>query len=273
MKEEWRDIKDYEGRYQVSNLGNVKSMNYYGVSGWEHPLKPDVDREGRLLVTLSKNGKSKYYQVHRLVADAFIPDRTTFKFVDEDDRLKYVNNLDKLDVNHKDEEPKNNMVTNLEWCTRRYNLLYGTRGERAGKAIAKANINNPKRCKKVYQYDLKGNFIKEWPSAHEIKRQLGYSAGGIDLCCNGKQKTYKGFVWSYEELTPSQVKAILNSRYDSVSKRIYQYDLDGNFIREWESMRETERQLGYFAGGISMCCRGKCKQAYGFIWRYADDID
>lgn len=189
MKEIWRDIKDYEGKYQVSNLGNVKSLNYNHTEN-EKLLLPAVCSKGYLFVHLCKNGKIKNYLVHRLVADAFIPDKTNFKYFDEKDRLEYINNLDKLQVNHKDEDQKNNNVNNLEWCTNYYNQLYGTHNEK----IAKAN------SKTVYQYDLNGNFIQEWPSAYEIQRQTGYKQGVICRCCLGKRKQAYGFIWSYEIL-------------------------------------------------------------------------
>lgn len=197
-KEIWRDIAGYEGKYQVSNLGNIKNLNYRR-TGKERPLKPIVKVDGRLKVDLYKNGKQKEYLVHKLVANAFIPDKTNFKYVDEKDKLKYIDNLDNLEINHKDEHPKNNNVNNLEWCTRKYNNTYGTRCERAGKMIAKANKNHPNKSKKVLQYDLNGNLIKEWPSTREIERQLGFDSSHIAGCCRGERKTAYGFIWRYKE--------------------------------------------------------------------------
>lgn len=188
MTEIWKDIDGYVGLYQVSNLGNVKSLNYRR-TGRERPLTFKVNSNDYLSAELYKNGNRKFHLVHRLVADAFIPDKTNFKYVDEEDRLKYVDNLDKLKINHKDENPENNCVNNLEWCTQYYNLMYGTHNERVGRSLSK----------KVYQYDLDGNFIREWVSASEVERQLGYAQSNINACCLGKRKTAYGYIWRYAD--------------------------------------------------------------------------
>lgn len=166
--EEWRDIKGYEGLYQVSNYGRVKSLNY-NHTGEERILKPGkVGKTVYYKVILCKDGKTYNKWVHRLVAQAFIP------------------NPDNLpEVNHKDENGLNNRVDNLEWCTRTYNNNYGTRIQRVSKP--------------VYQYTLDGKLAKIWPSVMEIVRQLGYSQGTISMCCRGKRPTAYGYVWKYIE--------------------------------------------------------------------------
>ena len=106
--EEWKDIKGYEGIYQISNKGRVKSLHY----GKEKILSGTPIKGGYLFINLSKNGKTKPFYIHRLVAQAFLP------------------NPDNLpDVNHKDEDKTNNYVENLEWCSRKYNINYGNRNE------------------------------------------------------------------------------------------------------------------------------------------------
>lgn len=121
MKEIWKDIPDFEGLYQVSNLGNVKTLDKYVGTGIKHNSKvkrkekllKQYNKRGYLQVSLSKNHKRYYFSVHRLVAQAFIPNP---------------DNL--LQVNHKDENPMNNCIENLEWCTAKYNCNYGTRNKR-----------------------------------------------------------------------------------------------------------------------------------------------
>ena len=171
--EEWKNIKGYEGLYQVSNFGRVKSLNYHR-TGKEVLMKPGrfVMKSGNAYygVKLYKDSKMNVKLVHRLVAEAFIPNP---------------NNLPQ--VNHKDENGLNNRVDNLEWCTRKYNTNYGTARERM----------KEKRSKPVYQYSIDGELIKEWPSLSEIGRQTGYSCGYISDCCNGKRKTAYGFIWRY----------------------------------------------------------------------------
>lgn len=120
MEEIWKNIPGYEGIYVVSNFGKVKSLQRtrkgsYGsiMIVYEKILNHKIDKDGYHIVTLSKEGKTKCIGVHRLVAQAF---------------LKNFNNLPM--VNHKDEDPSNNRVDNLEWCDVKYNNNYGTKIER-----------------------------------------------------------------------------------------------------------------------------------------------
>ena len=166
MDEIWKDKKNYEGHYQVSNCGRVKSIKF----GKERILKPLTNSSGYLCVNLYKNGIIKTYLVHRLVAEVFLPNPNNYK-----------------EVNHKDECKTNNVVTNLEWCDRSYNNNYGTARQRMVE----------KKSKSVLQYDLEGNFIKEWQSTRECERN-GFNHSVICKCCNGKLKTYKGFIWKYK---------------------------------------------------------------------------
>ena len=168
--ETFKDIKGYDD-YQVSNLGRVKSL----LHGKERILKPCMTRKGYLLVNLYKDGEGKSYFVHRLVAEAFIP------------------NPDNLpQINHKDECKINNCIENLEWCSASYNMNYNDGQKRRG--VKKIN---GKRSKKVYQYSLDGVLVAEYPSTNEVHRQLGYSQSNIRTCCNGKLKTAYGYKWSY----------------------------------------------------------------------------
>lgn len=171
----WRDIKNYEGLYQISNLGRVKSLNY-NQTGREQVLKPAKNNYGYLVVNLYKNGKQKMFLVHRLVTTAFLPNLFDFE-----------------QVNHKDENKENNFVGtpendfndgNLEWCDRKYNINYGTRTE--------------KTSKKVLQLTLNGKLVKEWPSTSEAGR-CGYIQAAVCFCCNGERKTHKGFRWEYKK--------------------------------------------------------------------------
>lgn len=169
----WKDIKGYEGKYQVSNLGNVKSLNYNRTKK-EHLLGLYSCR-GYLQVVLSKNCICKKFLVHRLVAEAFIE------------------NPDNLpQVNHIDENKLNNRVDNLEWCGAKYNTNFGTRLQRI---MFTRIVNNGKKApKKIDQYSLDGKFIKTWNSGAELAKN-GFNRANIWKCCNGLLKTSKGYIW------------------------------------------------------------------------------
>ena len=158
--EEWRDIEGYEGLYQISNKGRVKSLNYR-MTRKEGILKPN-DTQGYLQIRLCKNKNHKHYYVHRLVADAFIPNS---------------NNLP--EVNHKDEDKHNNCVDNLEWCTSQYNANYGTRNVRCG-----SKGDKHFRAKKVYCFELD----KEYACIRYAADDLNISTSSISDCC----RHYKG---------------------------------------------------------------------------------
>ena len=176
----WKDVKGYEGLYQVSSWGNVKSLER--IDNNNHPIKEKIIKfyktiGGYIQVCLWKNGKVKHFQIHRLVAQAFIP-----------------NPYNLPEVNHKDENPLNNCVENLEWCDHNYNINYGTRTEKASET----------KFKPVLQIDKNTNeVVAEFHSLQEVYRQLGYSMGNISQCCNGKPK-YKsayGYKWEYKKVS------------------------------------------------------------------------
>ena len=178
MIEVFKSITGYEGLYEVSNFGEVRSLNYKH-TGQMRVMKPGKDGCGYLYVGLMKDSKRKFYTVHRLVATAFIE-----------------NPYNLPEVNHIDEDKTNNVVSNLEWCTRTYNNNYGTRIERVSVVLR----NEPKRSKKVLQLTLDGKLVKEWESTQECGRN-GFCQSVVAACCRneyGKQgNVYKGYRWVY----------------------------------------------------------------------------
>lgn len=186
--EVWKDIVDYEGLYQVSNLGRVKSLFRY-----KRILKPQKDIHGYLKVGLYKNGKCKLFNIHKLVANAFIENHKNYKY-----------------VNHKDENKTNNRVENLEFCSFYYNLIYGTRVQR----IAEKN-NKP-----ILQFDLEGNFIREWESITQASKELNNSLNNISQCCLGRSRTSKGYIFRFKDDKEilSKFKKIIGSDINVGSK-------------------------------------------------------
>lgn len=120
--------------------------------------------------------------------------------------------------------------------------------------------------KEVHQYSLSGDYIRKWPSVSEAARELGVSHSAISVCCRGGAKSAYGYVWSYE--MKDSVEPVGPPKYRV--KAICQYTLGGELIKKWESGADVQRQLGYDKSAICMCCRGKQKTAYGFIWRYTE---
>lgn len=181
MAEVWKDIQGYEGIYQVSNLGRVRSLDRYvphsrlGKKFCKgHLMAVHQTSSGYLAVNLCKGNRYRSFDVHRLVATAFIPKT----------------NPNAVQVNHKDEDKHNNCVDNLEWCSVSYNNMYGTKRERA----------NTKIEKPVVQCDLDGNAIAEYKSASAAEREIsGKFTGAISHCLTGKTKTAYGFKWRLKE--------------------------------------------------------------------------
>lgn len=174
----WEDIDNYVGFYQVSNLGRVRSIDRI-VKHWRGGklikkgkiLKQKPNKYGYKCLRLIKNGKYKDVTVHRLVAIAFIPNPNNLPF-----------------VNHKDENPSNNNVNNLEWCTQEYNVNYGTANKRRSEA----------KSKPVLQFTKSGDFVNEYPSATEAQKHTGIIHQSISSCCRHKLKSSGGFVWKFK---------------------------------------------------------------------------
>lgn len=176
MEEVWKPIKGYEGIYEVSNHGRIKSLqrirnNKNGLITRKTSIrKPQVSRGGYLCVVLRKYNDPKCYYVHRLVASAFIPNPNNYPF-----------------INHIDEVKTNNQVSNLEWCSRLYNNNFGTHNARVSKA----------REKKIAQLTADGDVISEYSSIKEAASVLGIRPSSIIKCAKGVYKTAGGYAFKY----------------------------------------------------------------------------
>lgn len=185
----WIDIPGYEGLYQVSTYGRVRSIDRVSVKVYTKKAKTYFNVAGKIMkngfsgaenkkyksIVIRKDNNSNRYTIHRLVARVFLPNPFNYPC-----------------VNHKDENKFNNRVENLEWCTYRYNNEYGTALER------NKETNSTKH---ILQYDMDGNFIKEWLSSRDIERVEGYKRKSISKCCNGKPyfKTAYGYIWKFKQ--------------------------------------------------------------------------
>lgn len=224
--EEWRPIEGYEGIYEVSDWGNVRSLNY-NKTGKVKELKKIVNRYDYYVVCLHKNGKQKEGKVHQLVAKAFIPNP---------ENKKEVGHLKTLPNGLEDKTA--NEAWNLAWMTREENANYGTLPQRLSES--KIGENNPNYNKhpseetkikmseikkklweehpeyfenlknsdkhyekikiKINQYDkITNEFIRTWDSAADVEKELGICHTNISACCKGKINSAGGFKWKYYE--------------------------------------------------------------------------
>lgn len=175
-KEEWRDIEGYEGHYQISNSGSVRSIK----NGSCRTLRLKSNNKGYLCVSLCKDGVVKDFKVHRLVGFAFVKGHSQIK-----------NEIDHIDCN-----PKNNSANNLRWVTHSENL-------RNPKTIEKLRPYktgvNPGNAKPVLMFDKDGNFIMEFASARQANLYLnGKDTDCVNACCRGTKKSYYGYRFQFK---------------------------------------------------------------------------
>ena len=183
----WKDARGFEGIYQVSNLGRIRSVDRYVNSGLKNVktflhkgkiLKQQQNRCGYLLIRGKKDNKKINILLHQIVAETFIS-----------------NPENKPEVNHIDGNKQNNCVSNLEWVTYSENLKHAFRTGLKKSKYGKDHHN----IRLVNQYDKDNNFIKQWYGFHEIDRELGFDYRNIHACCNNKQPTAYGYVWRYAD--------------------------------------------------------------------------
>lgn len=181
MLEIWKDIQGFEGVYQVSNLGNVKSLFFHSTNT-PRLLKSSPTNCGYYKVQLHLNGKPKTKYVHRLVAETFLP------------RIQ-----GKDQVNHKDGDKSNNALQNLEWVSASENQLHSVRNNlrKSSPMLGRFGSLNP-RSKPISQYALDGTFIRRWNSVSDAGRYYNFRPNCISECANGITHTSYGYIWKYD---------------------------------------------------------------------------
>lgn len=208
----WKPVAGYEGLYEVSNMGRIRSTDRIrnsiqdGIVIRSHlkgkVMKPFYNHSGYLLIDLFKNGVRKTFSVHRLVASAFVP-----------------NPYKKPCVNHLDETHDNNCADNLEWCTQKENMNYGTAPQRISKKIKERwergeMKRRPKR--QVAKYSLDGKLLEVYPSYLEATRACGSTSNGSAIinCIQGRHNTSYGYKWGYYENLGVRLNGKENERKD-----------------------------------------------------------
>lgn len=276
MKEIWKDIPGYNGRYQVSDIGRIKSIR----NGNERILSGSlVKRTGYISFSLCKDGEIKKFSAHRIVAEAFIPN------VDNKPEVDHINT-----IRH------DNRAENLRWVTRKENINnpislerlriaftgknsphYGKkRSKEIKRKISESLKSSPlihgrigvlcKNSRPVYQYDLKGNFIAVYAGQAEAARMTGIKQSDISLVCNGKSNIAGGYLWRKTRVDKIDVN--INYKKFIKNRSVLQYDKDNNLIKEWSSAAEISKELGFRKATIQACCSGQIAVSNGFIWRY-----
>lgn len=209
----WEDVVGWEGLYQVSSYGRVKSFH----KKEPHILSSCVGIHGYISVLLHDGkGNKKNKRVHRLVAQAFIPNTNNYPY-----------------VNHKDENKTNNCAYNLEWCTAKYNTNYGTCKDR----IASSN------SKPILKYDLEGNYVCEYKSMAEAERIEGINHASICICCNGRVSYQGNCIWIYkdeEHTIQERVKRVKTLK--NRPKKVAMYNKDGQFIKTFNSILQASKE-------------------------------
>lgn len=259
--EEWKDIKGFEGIYQASTFGRIRSLDrcFYRKTDSAPYYKEGIIRnlwqneKGYLFVTLydSEHNVSSH-AVHRLIAETFI----------ENDDPEH-----KVCINHKIEwETYNNCVDNLEWCTPKYNANYGTGAQRgAASMIATKQSQVPD----VYQYTSDGDFVGAYTCCADAARKTRLPLSSINKCCNHQSTNCHGYIFRYDyEGFSIDERGIVLRRTDKIDC----YTKDGEFIKTYDSPIKAAIGVGKKMGcHISSCCNGLREWAYGYVWRWHGD--
>lgn len=249
---------DFTGIYEVSTFGRLRSLDRF-VTVHRGETESQYFKRGRILkLSPNKTGIAKGYvqatlygsnekpisvSVHRVVATVFIK-----------------NEYNLPEVNHKDENPSNNNVNNLEWCTREYNNNYLNHNKKVSEALSVP----------IVQLDYDGKLIKRWNSLTDVDSS-GLQHSKVSNCLHNKRNVHANSVWmlasEYDKMNQDSVVEYCTN----FDKRFAQLDKEGKLINVWISASEASRAIDGTASGICNCARGRLKQYKGFIWmKYKD---
>lgn len=256
MKEQeiWKPVVGFEGLYEVSSNGRVRSVDRVIINKRNFPvrkrgriLRPGK-KNGYLHVALAKNGYASHHYVHRIVALAFIP-----------------NPKGCLEIDHANTLRDDNRIENLRWVTHSENMnnvlsVAKSKSSYVDSGTLEKNWDNNKI--KVFQFSLEGEFIAEWNSIIEAEAHLG--THGISNVISGKSLSCGGYLWSKNPEPMAQYP------YPS-QKKVAQITKDGVVLKVWDSISQAAKSLGCSVAAISRALRFEHGSSLGYIWRYADE--
>lgn len=258
MKEEFRWIAGYEGLYQVSNLGRVKLVEHRGLDGRlirGRFMSTCKGVGGYTVVSLRKDGRRISKLLHRLVAEAFIPNPEC-----------------KPQVDHIDGSRHNCVVSNLRWVTSAENCANPITYERMLKATRENPVSGNKSpySRRISQWTIDGKFIKMHESIQLASKEVNCCSANIGQCANGRRKTAGGYIWKYESESKKLVNKGKKLPLGYGGNHVIQMDMAGKDIAEYVSIKEASRKTGCDATGIARAISGRYSHCGGFKWRYKE---
>lgn len=287
MPEIWRDVDGYEGFYKVSNFGRIKRVEHsdkFGHFYKERVLTITPKKHGYARVHLSKDGIAEWVSVHRIVAKAFVPQKTGCNI-----------------VNHLDNNPSNNSAENLEWTTYKGNMQYAAmQGRMKGNP---ENLKKAQKAKEIPVVAIKGDKRTLYKSGSEAGRLLGVSPGHIAAACRKEYgyKTVGGYEWEYADpelqskQSPNKTSRVKDEVLQELRDRmlgntimkgrklnqktkiklsiangraVLQFEKTGEFVAEYHSARDAMKKTGIHH--INACANGERKLAGGYVWRWKE---
>ena len=276
---EWKDVPGFEGKFKISNYGDLICLGFINKNGKYLPYQEKRFED-------SKISNSGYYYTSFSILnhiDSFLHRLVAKCFLGIDNKRE-----DQNDINHKDCNKLNNFVGtvvnnyidgNLEWCSRRENMIHASNNNLINKdselrkdtlAINRLKAWDSNK-RPIVQLDMDGNFIKEFDCIDSAAKEIGTSPSLISAIAMGKDyhKSVKGFQWVYkEEYNSDKDYHYHNNHFINTKKKVAQYDLQGNLIAIYDSRKEAAKAVNSYDGGyITECCKGKRKTHKGFIWK------
>jgi hypothetical protein len=258
----WRPVVGWETLYEISNLGRVKSLSRPvktragGIRiSKEIIMKQVPNKEEYLQVSLQRDLIASGQRVGRLVAEAFI-----------------ANPENKPQVNHINGIRNDNREINLEWCTQSENIIHSFKYLNRTKSKPWLGKSGGEHCASipVLQFSIDGILIKKYAGIAEAARETGVNQIAIGNCCKGNQRHSGNYLWIYSsEFTEELLAQRINDEYiPSWAKVVLQYDLDNNFITEFQTITYASKETGVNRDGIRKCCMGKFRHSGGFKWKF-----